>query len=120
MTFKVCAILATALGLLAYATPVVAALPPSPVVAPAAIRVRGEINFFLSMQGGPSYLRVKTPNGQSYWALLTKKEMDNPKFEVAFAICDFELIRTEETLPDLEQGALYLIRSQQNCKSTLK
>ncbi len=104
---------AVLLGLLSSATPVAAQTAP--------LRVRGEINFFLSMQGGPSYLRVKTPNGQSYWALLTKKEMDNPKFEVAFAICDFELIRTEKTLPDLEQGApLYLIRSQQNCKSTLE
>jgi hypothetical protein len=98
-------------GLLS-ATPVAAQTAP--------LRVRGEINFFLSMQGGPSYLRVKTPNRQ-YWALLTQEEIDNPTFEIAFAICDFELIRTQKTLPDLEQGApLYLIRSQRNCTSTLK
>ena len=114
---KVSAILGAltiSLGMVPLAAPAVAQSTPT-------IRVRGEITPFISMQGGRSYFKVVTPDGKTYWGHLSDRELQDPRFQLAFASCDFRLFDTGEKLTDLTNNeTLFGVAAQENCTSTLK
>jgi hypothetical protein len=108
MTFKVCAILATALGLLAYATPAVAQTPHNPTV------VRGNLRMVASMAGllgepssDPTIFYVLTPAGaedrpeNNYLLGSVSIDLANQKDVLAKfyhqGVCDFHIMREKPT-----------------------